>query len=78
MTTDPHGPAIGVIVRQLARARDQGADDDFTARSILQALIGHGWRARIEPPPVQAGEGLDPATLAVAAAKARAGIQRDP
>jgi hypothetical protein len=74
---DVHGPAIGVIVRQLARARDDGADDDFTARTILQALIGHGWRQRIEPPPVLSGHALDPVDVAVAAAKARAAIQRD-
>ena len=74
---DPHGPAIGVIVRQLARARGDGADDDFTARTILTALIGHGWRRSIEPPPAPAGQVLDPVTNAEAAAKARAAIQRD-
>ena len=74
---DPYGPAVGVIVRQLARARDDGADDDFTARTILTALIGHGWRQRIEPPPVPSGQALDPVTNAVAAAKARAALRRD-
>lgn len=48
---DAHGPAVTLITRVLARARDDDADDDWTARSILAALIGHGWRLRIEPPP---------------------------
>jgi hypothetical protein len=73
--TDPHGPAIALITRTLARARDDGADDDWTARSILAALEGHGWRQRIEPPPVPSGEALDPVTNAVLAAKARAAIR---
>ena len=57
---DPYGPAVGVIVRQLARARDQEADDDFTARAILQALMARGWRQAIEPPPVQATAAVPP------------------
>ena len=63
---DVHGPAIGVIVRTMARARDDGADDDATARHILIALIGHGWRLRIEPKPPPGG----PATPATAEWKA--------
>jgi hypothetical protein len=48
---DAHGPAIALITRDLARARDDGADDDRTARHILTDLMGAGWRRVIEPPP---------------------------
>ena len=71
---DVHGPAIGVIVRTMAWARENGADDDATARHILTALIGHGWRLRIEPKPPPGG----PATPATAEWKAaRAAIGQD-
>jgi hypothetical protein len=70
--------SIAVITRVLARARDDGADDEVTARHILTALGGLGWRQRIEPPPVPSGHALDPVTNAVAAAKARAAIRRAP
>ena len=69
---DVHGPAIGVVVRVLARARDDGADDDATARHILTALIGHGWRLRIEPKPPPGGPAT-PATAEWKAIRAEAG-----
>jgi hypothetical protein len=63
--------SIAVIVRQLARARGGGADDEVTARHILQALTGLGWRQRIEPPPPRAEP--VPATAAWKAIRAEAG-----
>ena len=42
---DAHGPAVALITRVLARARDDNADDDWTARSILaEVLVDHGQR----------------------------------
>jgi hypothetical protein len=69
---DAHGPAIALITRVLARARDGSADDEVTARHILTALIGHGWRRAIEPPPGPGGPATPPTAEFLAA---RAAIQ---
>ena len=66
--TDPTAPAVTAITRVLQRARDDGADDDWTARSILAALTGHGWRRVIEPAP--AGGAVVPPTQEFLAARA--------
>lgn len=63
--------SLAVITRALARARDDGADDEVTALCILQALIGRGWRQRIEPPPPRAEP--VPATETWKAIRAEAG-----
>lgn len=41
--------SIAAVARVLARA--EGADGEVTARHILTALTGLGWRRVIEPPP---------------------------
>lgn len=61
--------SLAVIIRALARARDDGADDEVTARHILTALAGLGWRQRIEPPPLPRAEPV-PATAEFLAARA--------
>lgn len=71
---DAHGPAIALITRALARARDDGADDEVTARHILTALQGHGWRQRIEPPPAA----VTPVPATAEFLAARAAIQPHP
>jgi hypothetical protein len=70
---DAHGPAISVITRVMARARDDSADDEVTARHILTALIGHGWRLTNAQPAPPAGPAV-PATAEFRAA--RAAIER--
>ena len=64
--------SLAVIVRALARARDDRADDEVTARHILTALAGLGWRQRIEPPPPPRAEPV-PATEEWKAIRAEAG-----
>src|SRR5712664_1899370 len=69
---DACGPAIALITRVLARARADGADDEVTARHILTALLGAGWRRVIEPPPPPGGPAVPPTAEFLAA---RAAIQ---
>jgi hypothetical protein len=63
--------SLAVITRVRARARGDGADDEVTARHILTALGGLGWRQRIEPPPPRAEP--VPATAEFLAARAAIG-----
>ena len=70
--TDPHGRAIDVITRILFREYDDGADDEVTARHILVALEGLGWRQVIEPPPLPGAHPV-PATDEWTAIRAEAG-----
>ena len=67
-----HGPAVTLITRVLARARDDGADDDWPARAVLTALMGHGWRRAIEPPPAA----VTPVPATAEFLAARAAIQQ--
>lgn len=64
--------SLAVIIRVLARARDDGADGEVTARHILTALAGLGWRQRIEPPPTP-GVTPVPATAEWKSIRAEAG-----
>jgi hypothetical protein len=69
-----HEAAVAAITRVLARARDDGADDDITARHILTALVGHGWRVTNAQP---APAGAPPAPPTAEFLAARAAIQHD-
>ena len=66
---DHDGPAIAAITRVLARAHDDGADDEVTARHILTALTGHGWRLT-NAQPAPAGGPVSPPTDEFLAARA--------
>jgi hypothetical protein len=66
---DAHGPAVTAITRVLARARDDGADDEVTARHILTALMGAGWRLT-NAQPAPAGGAVVPPTEEFLAARA--------
>lgn len=68
--------SIAAVARVLARA--EGADGEVTARHILTALTGLGWRRVIEPPPAPRAHPVDPVTNAALAAKARAAIRHTP
>jgi hypothetical protein len=43
--------AVAAITRILISARADGADPDWTARTVLAALTGHGWRPPAPPAP---------------------------